>query len=137
MKDGFVNRALGICADSGKENLKLAQLPMLQPMDLLLQPRLDRTKKMQAEEFYLGGIVALRHLNQFQLQRLPSGLGLELGVQLLAKNFAIEIVQGCGHEATGYATQTAGVKLGPRYLWAAPRDGRKKSYFLRVNCNTP
>jgi hypothetical protein len=62
---------------------------------------------MQAKEFTLGGapgrpafgllrhrrIVALRYLNQFQQQRrLPAGVDCELGVQLLAKNFAIEVV---------------------------------------------
>jgi hypothetical protein len=106
VEDGFVNGALAVSADGSEKNLKSAQAFMLQTMDLLRQPWIHRPVKMQAKAFRLGGaparaafgllgrrrIVALRYLNQFQQQRLPAGVDFELGVQLLAKNFAIEIV---------------------------------------------
>src|SRR5215472_12407640 len=108
MKDGFVDRALAVSADRSKENLESPQPLVLQTMSLLRQQGMDRTTKMQAEEFYFGGIVALGHLNQFQLHGLRFGMDCELGVQFVAKNLAIEIAQRCKHaEATAYATHSA------------------------------
>jgi hypothetical protein len=106
VEDGFVNGALAVSADGSEKNLKGAQAFMLQRMDLLCQPWIHRPAKMQAKAFRLGWapgrpafgllghrrIVAFRYLNQFQQQRLSAGVDFELGVQLLTKKFAIEIV---------------------------------------------
>src|SRR5215471_18822898 len=104
MEDGLVNRALAVSADGGHKYLKGAELLVLQAMDLLRQYWPDWAQKMQAEKLDAWRIVFFCYFNQFQRQRLPTHVHVEFGVQLLAKNLAVQIIQGFHHaEATGYA----------------------------------
>src|SRR5579859_2319605 len=114
MEHRFVRDPFGVAGDGGEENIELAQLVMLQRVDLLGHARRGRPAEVKREELDLRRSVALSYFDQFKRKRLKAFTQEpELRVQLLGKTFAIETFKRCRHGSDSLSNRWYRCQGGP------------------------